>query len=319
MRYLITGGAGFVGTNLVRRLAADPAATITVLDSLDPRFQSTLQPLAPIRERINFVHGDVCDEPLVARLVCDQDIVVHCAGQTSHSMSMQNPLLDAQINCLGTLRLLESLRRHNPRAVAVLASTTTVAGRSASANEPCGDQPLDIYSANNGAAENYFRIYHHAHGLPTVCIRLPNLYGPFGKADPQFGFVNFFLAQAIDGQVLPVFGDGRQQRNVMFVEDAVEVLLLAAGTPALHGGTWVAASDEHLSVLQIAEQIVETVGRGSVQHVDWPEDRKRIESGSVLIDAGQLRATTGWTARFHFASGLRKTLELLQLSAADGP
>jgi UDP-glucose 4-epimerase len=314
MNALIIGGAGFVGSNLVRRCLAEPNAKVTVLDFLDPFLKSTTDNLREVWDRIQFVRGDMADAPLIAELVADKTVIFNCAAQTSHPLSLQDPLRDAEINCLGTLKVLEAVRQLNPKAVVVYTSSSTVIGRAEGdlVDEKHGERPLDIYSANKGVAEKYHRIYHRVHDLKTVVLRFANLYGPYGKGFPEFGFLNYFIHLAWSGKAIDVFGSGAQTRNVLFVEDACEVMLKAAAEPKLFGEAWFATHEEHLSVLEIAREIVRVLGRGSVNHVDWPETRRRIEIDSVRISSQALHGVLDWKPRYSFSEGLARTRRVFE-------
>ena len=313
MKVLIIGGAGFLGANLVR-WCLGKHDQVTVLDSLDPRLRSTVVNLTPVWDRITFVRGSMSDEPLIAQLVQSQDVIFNCAAQTSHLLSIQDPLFDAEINCLGNLRLLEAIRLLNPRAVVAYASSSTVVGKATASviDESHSERPLDIYSANKGVAEKYYRIYHRVHDLKTVSLRFANLYGPYGKAFPEFGFVNYFIGLAWRHEPIRIWGPGTQMRNLMFAEDAAAILYDAAQTPALFGESFFAAHTQHLSVLAIANRIVDGLGRGSVIHSEWPDDRRRIEVDDVAISSQRLKDLTGWQPRHDFTEGLRKTKLVLE-------
>ena len=313
MRVLIVGGAGFVGANLVRRCLAEPDVEVTVMDALEPHLHATTRNLAEVWSRIHFVRGDMRDETLLARIVQGQDVIFNCAAQTSHPLSIQYPLLDAEINCLGNLKLLEAVRLLNPNAAIVYTSSSTVIGKALSevVDEDHWERPLEIYSANKGVAEKYYRIYHTLHGLKTVVLRLANLYGPYGKGFPEFGFVNYFIHLARSDEEIKIFGSGEQTRNVLYVEDATDILWLAAQEQRLIGETFFATGDEHLSVAEIAKAIVEVMGSGRVTHIDWPEERRRIEIEHVRFSSARLRGITGWEPRYNFVSGLERARDIL--------
>ena len=313
MNILIIGGAGFVGVNLVRRCLAGTGTRVSVLDSLDPLFLSTKDSLKDILDQIEFIQGDLRDERILADLVRDRDVIFNCAAQTSHSLSLKYPYLDVEINCLGNLKILEAIRMYNPEATIVFTSSSTIVGK---AQHPVVDEdhpegPLEIYSANKGVAEKYYRIYHTAHGLKTVCLRFANLYGPFGKEHHDFGFINYFIGRARTGREILIFGDGSQKRNVMYIEDAVDILLLAAREPKLIGTSFFATGDEHLSVQEIARRIVSVFQSGTIRHVEWPDQRKRMEIENVTISSARLRAIVSWRPRYDFDAGLQKTREIL--------
>lgn len=314
MNILIIGGAGFLGANLVRRCLLDPDNRVTVLDSLDPKLRATAVNLRSVWDRIRFVRGNMGDEPLIAELVQGQDVIFNCAAQTSHPLSLQDPIHDAEINCVANLKVLEAVRLLNPGAVVVYTSSSTVIGKATDAviDENHGEKPLDIYSANKGAAEKYYRIYNRVHDLKTVVLRFANLYGPYGKGFPEFGFVNYFIHLAWTGQEIRVFAPGNQKRNVMHVEDASEILYRSAFEPRLRGEVYFAAHGEHLSVRSIAEQILEVFGRGSLNLVAWPDERKRIEVDDVKISSELLTSITGFKPRYDFAEGLRRTRQVFE-------
>ena len=314
MNILVIGGAGFLGANLVRRCLVEPGNEVTVLDTLDPMLKATTANLRPVWDKIKFVRGDMGDEPLIADVVQGKDVIFNCAAQTSHPLSLQNPIHDAQINCVGNLRLLEAIRLLNPKAVVVYTSSSTVIGRAVGdfIDENHGERPLDIYSANKGAAEKYYRIYHRVHDLKTITLRFANLYGPYGKGYPEFGFVNYFINLAHADQEITVYGEGKQRRNLLYAEDAAEALYQAAQNPKLYGEAFFAAHDEHVSVIDIATQIVKTFGRGKLTHVEWPEQRKRIEVDDVRISSELLRGLSSWRPRYSFLEGLERTREIME-------
>jgi UDP-glucose 4-epimerase len=318
MNVLVIGGAGFLGSNLVRRCLEDPKNKVAVLDLLDPMLKASTEHLRPIWDRIRFVRGDMADEPLIAEMVQGQDVIFNCAAQTSHPLSLQDPIHDAQINCVGNLKVLEAVRLLNPTAVVLYTSSSTVIGRAIGEviDETHGEKPLDIYSANKGTAEKYYRIYNRFYDLKTIVLRFANLYGPYGKGHAEFGFVNYFIHQAAQGREISVFGSGAQKRNVLFVEDACEILYRAALEPKLIGEVFFAAHDEHLSVIDIARRVVDVFG-GKLNHVEWPDARRRIEVDDVRISSALLRGIVGWAPRFGFADGLLRTREIMGAGRQD--
>ena len=314
MNILILGGAGFLGSNLVRRCLAEKSCQVTVLDSLEPLVHSTTQNLQEVWSQIRFIRGDIRNETLLAEVVQDQDVIFNCAAQTSHALSVQYPLLDADINCLGSLKLLEAVRLLNKDAVVVYSSSSTVIGKALNetADEDHPERPLEIYSANKGVAEKYYRIYHSHYDLKTVVLRFANLFGPYGKGYPAFGFVNFFIHQAWTDQQIKIFGEGDQTRNVMYVDDATDILWRAAHEPGLVGETYLATATQHLTVREIAETIVSVFQRGKVTFVEWPDERRRIEIGHVKLSSAKLRDLTNWEPRHDFMSGLQQTKAVLE-------
>lgn len=313
MNILIIGGAGFLGANLVRRCLIESGNKITVLDSLEPNLRAVTDNLREVWDKIIFIHGSMGDEQLISETVKNKDIIFNCAAQTSHPLSIHQPLYDAEINCLGNLKLLEAVRLQNKKAVVVYTSSSTVIGKAVGdvIDETHGEKPLDIYSANKGVAEKYYRIYNRVHDLKTIVLRFANLYGPYGKGYPEFGFVNYFIHLARTGQEIKIYGSGEQTRNVMYAEDAADILCRSADNEKMIGETYFAAHDEHFTVKEIASEIIKTFNRGKLVHIEWPDERKRIEIEKVVISSAKLKSISGWGPKYSLAEGLKKTKEIL--------
>jgi len=314
MKVLILGGAGFLGSHLVRRCLSEKSCQLTVLDSLDPLMHSDTQNLQEVWPKIRFIRGDIRNETLLAEIVQDQDVIFNCAAQTSHSLSIQYPLLDADINCLGSLKVLEAVRLLNKDAIVVYTSSSTVIGKqnNAVADECHPERPVEIYSANKGVAEKYFQIYNMHYDLNTIVLRLPNLYGPFGKNYPEYGFINYFINLAWTDQQIRIFGKGEQTRNMMYVDDAADILWKVVNEPRLIGNMYFATGTQHLTVREIAEMIVEVFQKGSINYIDWPDERRRIEVGPVRLSSEKLRSIVDWEPRYDLKSGLQQTKAVLE-------
>ena len=219
---------------------------------------------------------------------------------------------------MGNLKLLEAVRLLNKKAVVIYASSSTVIGRAVGdLVEDHVERPLDIYSANKGVAEKYYRIYNRVHDLKTIVLRFANLYGPYGKGSPEFGFINYFIDLAKSDQEIRIFGSGDQTRNVLYAEDAANLLYLAASSPQLIGETYFATHDEHLSVAEIAKQIVKEFGRGRINHIEWPEERKRIEIDQVRFSSERLKGLVDWSPAYDFQGGLERTKAIIAGASDD--
>lgn len=314
MKVCVIGGAGFLGINLVKRLLEEPNLQITVLDSLNPRFLSTREPLDTLPGNLDFIQGDMLEESLLEKVVKDQQIIFDLAAQSSHPLSVKEPLFDTSINCVAHLKLLEAVRKFNPESVIVYSSSSTVVGRAGEKpvdeNHPV--KPLEIYSANKAAAENYYRVYSKHYGLKTIVLRFANLYGPYGKPSPEFGFINYFIAQALQDKTLKVFGEGSQVRNLMYAGDAAECLWKAAQLETLYGEIFFATSPFYLSVREIAQKIIRVFKRGTIEDVAWPQDREKMEIGSVRFTSKKLGELLDWTASSDFEAGLKETERIMR-------
>jgi UDP-glucose 4-epimerase len=314
MNILILGGAGFLGCNLVRRCLSDKNNNLTVIDSLDPILKSSFENLKDISNAIEFIQGDIRDMPLMESVVQGKDVIFNCAAQTSHPLSIKDPLFDTEINCIGNLSLLESVRKYNKDVLIIYTSSSTVIGKAIGniVTEHHIELPLDIYSANKCVAEKYYYIYHKVHDIKTLSLRFANLYGQYGKGSPDFGFINYFIWLAANDQEISIFGDGSQSRNVMYVEDATDLLYTCISHDNLFGDVYFAVHKEHYSVLEIAQEIISVFGKGKLVKVKWPHYRKKIEIGDVIFSGAKLHYETGWEPKHTLREGLLKTKEIMK-------
>src|SRR4051794_5392615 len=226
-RALITGGLGFIGSNLAIRLA-DLGARVTLVDAMIPEYGGNLFNIEPVRDRVVVNFGDVCDRLAMNWLVKGQDYVFHLAGQVSHVMSMTDPFPDIEFNIKGTAVVMEAIRHHNPRAKVVFTGTRGQYGPAVRlpVDESAPTNPKAIYEISNLTAEKIIQVYHHTHGIRAVLLRLTNVYGPRAQMrHSQYGVVNWFVRQALDGVPMKVFGDGKILRDFLFVDDCVDALV----------------------------------------------------------------------------------------------
>ena len=316
MKILILGGAGFVGSNLVRRCLEDKKNKVVVVDNLNPRLKSTKKNISEVLNSIQFIKGDIGDAELMQKTVKNKDIIFNCAGQTSHTISLQDPFFDTEVNCLGNLTLLEAVRKYNKKAKVIYTSSSTVIGRAFNevVDEDHRERPLDIYSANKGVAEKYYYLYHHIHGLQTLALRFANLYGPYGKGYSEFGFINYFIDLAFKNKPITIFGQGRQKRNVMYIKDAVDLLYKAAVNERLFGSIYFAVHREHYSVKKIAQEIAAVFNgeKGKIVYKDWPRLRKRIEIDKVIISGAKLFYEMKWEPKYSLREGLKETKKIME-------
>jgi len=318
MKIIILGGVGFLGINLVYRCLEDADNQVTVLDSLDPRFKSDIHNLDRVKSKISFIKADICDSRTMNKVVQDKDVIFNCAAQTSHPLSLIDPILDAKINCIGNLTVLESIRKHNPKVKIIFTASSTSIGKARFINVDEGhvERPLDIYSANKGVAEKYYFIYHKVYGLKTLSLRFANLFGPYGKGLPDFGFINYFIYQALHHKEIPIYGSGSQMRNVMYVKDAVDLLYKAIYYDNLFGEIYFAVHREHYSVRSIAKAIIEVFGKGVIKKIPWPEMRKKIEINDIIINGEKLFLDTKWKPKYSLKQGLIETKKIIESLSA---
>ncbi|NLR74595.1 NAD-dependent epimerase/dehydratase family protein [Leeia aquatica] len=307
-RVLITGGLGFIGSNLAHR-CLELGAQITVYDVLDPRSGGNMANMKDISHQHQIIINDVRNFEALCAAVLNQDLIFNCAAYTSHPNSMREPLIDIDVNCKGAINLLEAVRRFNPDAELVHVGTSTQIGplRQSPIDEDHAEYPLDIYSANKTVSEKYFLIYQRAYGVRARVVRLANVYGPRSNIkSPDFGFVNYFIGLALQGRDITIFGDGSQLRNFCFVDDVAEALIMAAMDERSLGEALFAVGDQHHSVAEVSEAICAQIG-GQVRYVPWPADRKAIEIGDAVISNDKARRLLGWQPGTSLAEGLQQT------------
>jgi UDP-glucose 4-epimerase len=308
-RVLVTGGLGFIGSNLAQRCVAE-GASVTVVDTLDPRCGGNRANLDGIADRVRSLPVDIRDADALAPLVAESDVVFNCAAFTSHAQSMKDPHHVMSVNCDGAMVLLEAVRQAGRPIRFVHLGTSTQVGRML--REPITEThpefPLDMYSASKTAAEKVVLVHGQAYDIPITVIRLPNVYGPRANiSSTDFGFLNYFIGRALKGQELTVYGSGDQLRNVLYVDDAVDALLLAARSERVVGEVIFAASPEHHSVLELAQRISAECGGVPVRSVPWPAERRAIEVGHQVLSGARASELLGWSALTSLRDGLAST------------
>ena len=308
---LITGGYGFIGSNLAHK-CVKLGAKVTIFDCLDPRSGANRYNIDGISELLRFSYHDILDFDQVSQAVPDKDIIFSCASSTSHSFSMREPWIDTDVNSKGVINLLEAVRRFNPKAKFVHLGTSTQLGKLAyrPADEKHPEFPMDVYSANKSVSEKYTLIYSKAFHLRSTVVRLSNVFGPRASIhNSEATFNNYFIGLALQEKDITVYGDGRQMRNVLYVDDAVSSLVLAAQSEKSTGEVFFAVGDEHFSVAEIAEATVKHIGAGKVVHVDWPRELKTTDIGDAILSNKKIKDFLGWTPTIDLKSGLAKSKE----------
>jgi UDP-glucose 4-epimerase len=308
---MITGGLGFLGSNLAHRLAG-LGAELTIVDNFQPDHGANWRNLHGIEDKAKVYLRDIRNTSAMEQLVKENNIIFHIAGQTSHTDSMKNPFPDIDINCRGNAVLLEAVRKNNPAARIVYASTRAVYGAPVSvpvseSTLPC---PVDIYGADKLAAEHYHLIYHRAHGIPVVALRFSNGYGPRAQIKhPKYGILNWFIGLILRGETIRVFGDGAQLRDYTYADDMVEAFLLAGMRPEAVGKVYNVAAREQIRFIDMVRTLIDVAGRGAFEMIPWPDEYKKIEVGDFAADSSLIETELGWAPKMGFETGLKKTFD----------
>ena len=309
-RVMITGGLGFIGSSLAHRLVKI-GAKVLLVDSLIPEYGGSLFNIDDIKDRVQINITDIRDKHSMPCLVKGQDYLFNLAGQTSHLDSMQDPFTDLEINCTSQLSILEVCRKNNPDIKIIYASTRQIYG--IPDYLPVDEQhllhPTDVNGINKMAGEWYHIVYNNVYNLRACALRLTNTYGPRMRVkDARQTFLGWWIRQAIDGQELQVYGDGRQLRDLNYVDDVVEALLMAASSELTNGCIYNLGSEDSICLRSLAEMLVRISGKGSYGLIPFPPERKVIDIGNYYADFKKIQKALGWQPKVGLEEGLRNTL-----------
>lgn len=308
---LITGGMGFIGSNLAHALVK-LGVEVTIVDALLPEQGGNPFNLDGIANRVKVIRGDIGNDYVANHIVGGVDIIFNLAGQVSHLDSLLYPRHDLELNCAAQLTLLEACRNYNPHVKIVFTSTRQVYGRPERlpVSELHQVAPLDINGVHKLAAEHYHLLYSRLYGTRAVCLRLTNTYGPRQLlAHQRQGFIGWFVRQALNGDVIELYGEGRQRRDLNYVDDVVEALLLAGGNEKADGEVLNVGGGEPVSLADIADELIRLTGRGSVRLVPFPREQQLIEIGNCYLNSEKIETLLGWQPRISWRDGLARTVE----------
>jgi UDP-glucose 4-epimerase len=312
---LVTGGLGFIGSNLAMRLL-ELGANVTVVDSLIPESGGNPFNIDLVRDdpHLSVRTVDVRDVLAMERLVRKQAVIFNLAGQVSHIDSMQDPFTDLEINCRSQLALLDTCRRVAPETKVVFASTRQIYGRVPEEQLPVDERqppsPVDVNGINKLAGERYHVLYNNVYGIRTSVLRLTNTYGPrlLVKNNRQTA-IGWLIRQVMDSEKITIFGDGLQLRDFTYVDDAVEAFLLAGANDTANGQVFNVGAIEPISLRELADLLIEVAGSGSYELVPFPPERKAIDIGSIYVDDRKIRRVLKWRPQIDMREGLTRTIE----------
>jgi UDP-glucose 4-epimerase len=308
---LITGGLGFIGSNLAIKLV-ELGANVTLVDSLIPEYGCNLWNVKDIEDKVTINISDVRDIHSMKYLVKGKDYLFNLAGQTSHLDSMNDPYADLEINCRAQLSILEACRHHNPDIKIVFAGTRQIYGKPEylPVDERHVIAPVDVNGINKTAGESYHIVYNNVYGIRSTVLRLTNTYGPRMRVkDARQTFLGIWIKQILDEEKITVYGSGQQLRDFNYVDDVVNAMLLCAETDKTNGEIYNLGCEDPLTLETLAGLMIEIAGQGEYTKIDFPEDRKSIDIGDYYADYRKIRARIGWKPEVSLEEGLRKTIQ----------
>jgi UDP-glucose 4-epimerase len=311
---LVTGGLGFIGSNLAWKLV-DLGARVLLVDSLIDDYGGNLFNICGLEDRLRVNVADVRQQTTMNYLVRGQDVIFNLAGQVSHIDSMRDPYTDLDINCRAQLSILEACRHSNPAVKVVFAGTRQVYGKADSlpVSESHLVRPSDVNGINKAAGEYYHLLYNNVFGVRACSLRLTNVYGPrqLLKHNRQ-GFIAWFIRLAIEDREIQIYGDGSQLRDFVFVDDAADAFLRAGADDACNGQVLNVGGIEPVAHRDLVQLLIRIAGSGRHRFVDWPPEKKTIDIGDFYADSTRIRQTLGWTPRTGLAEGLRTTVDFFR-------
>ncbi len=307
---LVTGGLGFIGSNLSIELAS-LGARVTVLDALLPNFGGNRFNILPAKDKVKVVIGDMRNQILLKKVIKNHEIVFNLAGTLSHIDSMIDPFVDLDINCRAQLCLLEACRKYNPKVRIIYAGTRNQYGKALylPVDEKHIENPTDINGINSIAGEKYHFLYHRIYGMEVVSLRMTNTFGPRHQMKhPKQGVLNWFIRILMEGKTVELFGDGQQIRDINYVDDVVAAMLLAARLKKASGNIY-NLGGMPITLLAFVKKAIEILGYGKYKIVKFPKERRNIEVGNYVASIEKIRSELGWRAKISTEEGIKRTID----------
>lgn len=309
-KVLITGGLGFIGSNLAIELVKQ-GADITIIDSMIPEYGGNLRNIKPIEDKVKINFSDVRDTFSIKYLIQQQDYLFNLAGQTSHMDSMSNPYQDLEINAKAQLSILEACKKYNPNIKVIFASTRQLYGKPQylPVDEKHPIIPVDVNGINKMSGESYHLLYNNVYGIRSCVLRLTNTYGPRLRIkDARQTFLGIWIRLLLENKPFLIYGDGKQIRDYNYVDDVVDALILVALSEKANGQIYNLGDDSPISLNDTATILVAENKAGKYEKIPFPADRQNIDIGDFYGDFSKIKTELGWAPKVSFKEGIKRTL-----------
>lgn len=308
-KILITGGLGFLGSNLCHQLI-NIGANVTLLDNMDPIYGGNLYNIHDISKKVIVIRGDVTNNNIITPLILNNDVIFHFAGQVSYIDSLNNPTKDLMLNSLSTLSILDVCRKNNHMPKILFASSRLVVGKVEEKliTEKLLPNPISLYGIHKLLSEKYLHIYHQNFGIPYTIFRISNPYGPRQQVKhKKYSLVGWFIRLAMENRTIQIFGDGRQTRNYIYADDVAEAIIRCAACNETVNEIINIGSDESTELRDMAKTIVSIVGKGRIEYVNWPIPYRKNETGDFTFSIEKLKNMIAWNPSIPLKEGIYRT------------
>ena len=310
-KILITGGLGFIGSNLARFLVNN-GAIVTIIDNLHKDYGGNLFNISDFKSKVNLKIGDIRNKKVMTDLVKDKHIIFHLASQTSHMGSMNDPINDLEINIIGQIQILELCKQFNPKVKIIYSSTRQLYGIPdyLPVDEKHKIQPVDVNGINKFTAERYLILYSKVYGINYSILRMTNIFGPGIRIkDAKQMFLGIWIKSLIEGKSFKVYGSGDQLRDFLFVDDCIEALLLVGRSDISNKKIYNIGNNKAFSLTELAKLIINLGNGGSFDYIQFPKDRKSIDIGDFFSDYSYIYNDLGWQPKVSIKDGLNTTIK----------
>jgi nucleoside-diphosphate-sugar epimerase len=310
-KILITGGLGFIGSNLAEKLI-DYQAKVIMVDAILPLYGGNFFNIENIKDKITFIKGDIRNKKLISKLINGINIIFNLAGQVSYIDSLNIPYEDLDINCRGHLNILEACRKINKDVKIIFSSSRLVYGKITSlpVNEEQPTKPLSLYAIHKLAVERYLKVYHDSFSIKYVVFRITNPYGIRQQMKhSKYSILGWFLRLAMEGKTIKIFGDGKQLRDYIYIDDIINAFLLAGANEKADDLTFNLGYGESISFGDMIKTIIKIVGNGKYEYVEWPNNYERVETGDFIVDIEKAKNILSWEPTTKIEDGIKKTFD----------